>query len=687
MMNSSIQTNSAMVSQALTLKPATPESKPLHDVSRVESRLSKEHDKMSPAELMAELLLPPVPYTAPVKYSKHTGAAEPSKKAPEVQSFYIRTFTIKVKDLRRVLAELTTDGFDVAHINTWLADTDDLPLYSKVHLRYCGQTKNTPWSRHGADIYSSDETKFLTRFFRRVAKVDPQVLGNATVHSVVGLTSPLLSKLPDKYADLAEMALIALFGSGTLNLEAGGSHTMVLTEVDHSTFLALGPTNLASQLELGLEDAPEKVQSRVHKYIKKVREYVDQNESTTGNYEFNEDTETTLLKQAMPATLKSRKGIAALVTVASDFGELESNRLMPFYTGSSRSAVAIQDCFNMFGMWEKPLSTLNFVSDLTGKDATFDSKFTRKLADNGRLPFVDLFAWFIKAAQDYPAAWKFLHQYLHAVKPLIVLALGEVVCSLSPYLFLLTHRQQIFAMTTAFEGFTKGAFDSSRRGHHSVEENLGVPILASFDGSPEITAKNAILIVPSLHTGYLKKLMGKQRKLAQRMEVQILGITWKSTCRAIELAEDLSLDRLAICNKVKTEIDALLQQDKPFGKAFMKTKRDFIKVRAALREARKEREEAEDLDLVPVNLLPRIVEHIRQGRKHAAVTLASAVGGFEVTFHVETLPDVPAPHNRPVYLQWVDGNDGQTWKIGPVMLPTEVAPKNKKDQDKRYIYL
>ncbi|KAF3034096.1 hypothetical protein E8E11_001926 [Didymella keratinophila] len=621
MMNRPIQTDPAMVSQALSLKPATPDSKPLHEVSRIESRLSKKIDDLHPQELFAELRLPAVPYTAPIKYSKHTGAPEPAKKAPEVQNFYIRTFTIKVKDLRRVLNELASDGYDVEQINTWLADTEDLPLYSKVHLRYCGQTKNTPWSRHGADIYSSDETKFLTRFFRRVAKVDPQVLGNATVHSVVGLTSPLLSKLPDKYADLAEMALIALFGSGTLNLEAGGKDTMVLTEVDHSTFLALGPTNLASQLEVELEDAPEKVQNRVRKYIKKVREYVDQNDSTTGDHEFNESTEMTLLKQAMPATLRSREGIAALVTVASDFGELESNRLMPFYT------------------------------DLTGHDTKFDSKFTRKLADLHRLPFVDLFAWFTKDPRDYSAAWELLHQYLSNVKPLIVLALGEM---------------QTFAMTTPLAGFSKGTFDSSRRGRHSVEENLGVPILASFDGSPNITAKNAILIVPSFHTGYLKKLMGTRKKLAQRLQ-------------------DLTLDRLAICNSVKTGIDTLLQE-KAFGKAFMKAKRDFIQIQTAFREARKEREQAEDLDLVPTNLLPRIVEHIRQGRKHAAVTLASAVGGFEVTFHVETLSGVPTPHNRPIYLQWIDGNDGQTWKIGPIMLPTEVAPKNKKDQDKRHIY-
>jgi hypothetical protein len=46
---------------------------------------------------------------------------------------------------------------------------------------------------------------------------------------------------------------------------------------------------------------------------------------------------------------------SVLVTIGSDFGEVEDNRFVPFFEGNSRSAVAIQDCFDQFAQWEQPL--------------------------------------------------------------------------------------------------------------------------------------------------------------------------------------------------------------------------------------------------------------------------------------------------------------------------------------------
>lgn len=165
LLNRPLLVDPRMVNSTLSLKPATPDSKPLQGISRVETHLDKPIDKMSPEELFAELDLFPVPNTVPMKYSKHSAAAGTDKKVPDVQSNYVRTFKIKVNYLRRALNQLIGDGFGaMKQIETWLEATEDLPALSKVYLRYCGQTKNTPWSRHLQDICSSEATQIPCSF-------------------------------------------------------------------------------------------------------------------------------------------------------------------------------------------------------------------------------------------------------------------------------------------------------------------------------------------------------------------------------------------------------------------------------------------------------------------------------------------------------------------------------------------
>lgn len=72
-------------------------------------------------------------------------------------------------------------------------------------------------------------------------------------------------------------------------------------------------------------------------------------------------------------------------------------------------------CYNHFSHWER------------GVCHDLDEEYTTKLAKGGFLPFVDTFPWFIKDDADYPAARKFLSDYLGITMPLIVLAYGEVV--------------------------------------------------------------------------------------------------------------------------------------------------------------------------------------------------------------------------------------------------------------------
>jgi hypothetical protein len=333
--------------------------------------------------------------------------------------FYIRTYTIQVGQLKRVLQNMVDDGYGAGdRIPLWLQITDDMDPKSYVTLRYCGQTKNRPWDRHVADIYSTVTTGFLARFFRTVAKWCPDVLSHATVETVVRANADF--KQPAKSIDLREQVLIALFGDGTLNVEAGGKDSMNITNEDHVAFLALGTTNLVDSLDRKTDFPPQRIYDGVSSYARAVRQYVNDNPSTTGDgrYVFSGDTEDIIAQQAIPTVLPDSS--AVMVTLGSDIGELQENQATPFFEGSSRAAGAVVDCYNHFALWEQDFGN------------TLDANLTKKLARKNHLPFVDLFPWFSKEEKDYPAARKLLTQYMAEVQPLIVLCYGELVSQSHP---------------------------------------------------------------------------------------------------------------------------------------------------------------------------------------------------------------------------------------------------------------
>jgi hypothetical protein len=333
--------------------------------------------------------------------------------------FYIRTYTIQVGQLKRVLQNMVDDGYGSGDkIPLWLQITDDMEPKSYVTLRYCGQTKNRPWDRHVADIYATATTGFLARFFRTVGKWCPDVLSHATVETVVRANVDF--RQPAKSTDLREQVLIALFGDGTLNVEAGGKDSMNVTNEDHVAFLALGSTNLLDALEKKTAPPSQTIYDGVYSYAKAVRQYVTANPSTTsdGKYVFSRETEDIIAQQAIPTVLPDSS--AVMVALGSDIGELQENQATPFFEGSSRAAGAVVDCYNHFGLWEQDF------------DQKFDSNLTKKLARKNHLPFVDLFPWFSKEEKDYPAARKLLTRYMAEVQPLIVLCYGELVSQPHP---------------------------------------------------------------------------------------------------------------------------------------------------------------------------------------------------------------------------------------------------------------
>ena len=153
-------------------------------------------------------------------------------------SFYIRSYTIQISDLRNVLNDLTQAGYDMnGLVFDWLKRLDSMEDTAYVTLRYCGQTRNRPWDRHVSDIYSTFLSDFLARFFKALGRYCSEVLASAAVQVFVDAGAELA--LASAHLNLREQVLIALFGDGVLNLQAGGKNVMTFTNEDQALFVSL----------------------------------------------------------------------------------------------------------------------------------------------------------------------------------------------------------------------------------------------------------------------------------------------------------------------------------------------------------------------------------------------------------------------------------------------------------------
>ena len=257
--------------------------------------------------------------------------------------FYIRSFHFGVSQLQTILYCLLDDQYHMnervfAWLETIMQGAHEDPEESDdsmsddwepiVTVRYCGQTKNNPWDRHVSDIYSTSLSGFLSRFFKEVNRMDCSILATASVHTVIGAGTNV--PLAGDYTDVREQALIALFGDGVLNIEAGGKDTIVMTDHDQSVFLSLG-TATADLIQSSIWTSSNNLKNKIHRYASDIQEYVQENPSTRGGgkYVFTAQVFDFIREQAFPRTLPN--GIHVFLTVASDIGELHDNRDKAFF--------------------------------------------------------------------------------------------------------------------------------------------------------------------------------------------------------------------------------------------------------------------------------------------------------------------------------------------------------------------
>jgi hypothetical protein len=343
-----------------------------------------------------------------------TSSADSPDPAPKSNVFYIRAFTMRVRDIRDVCQGMLHDGYDMnPRIFAWLERIEGISDNAYFTLRYCGQSQNKPWDRHVSDIYSKSLKSFLGQFLKTVGMMCSDVLSSATVHVVAKASTKL--QLDPEILDLREQTLIALFGDGVLNTEVGGKDIVVLSEEDHTLFLLLGTdtTNLLKSTQ----SCPTPIRSKLMAYARAVRSYVDAHPTTVAGKAkrtFSQKTERMIYDQGTFSILSD--GSAVMVSLGSDIGDTHEEDDSTFFEAGGRAADVVTAVYNHFGYWEA--GVLN---------RPFDVNFTKTLAKAKLLPFVDVFAWFVKHKDDYEAAAEYTALYMKAAKPFVVLSYGSLV--------------------------------------------------------------------------------------------------------------------------------------------------------------------------------------------------------------------------------------------------------------------
>jgi hypothetical protein len=167
------------------------------------------------------------------------------------------------------------DGYDMSeHIFVWLEGIFGMSDDSYMTLRYCGKSNNRPWDRHDSDVYFTSLRSFLGQFLKILGLICPYVLETARVHVVVYASPISGAPIDPNMRDLNEQVLVALFGEGILNSEAGGDDTAALAQEDLDLFDKLQTRKISALVST--RSCSLATQQDLQKYARDVHAYVSQ---------------------------------------------------------------------------------------------------------------------------------------------------------------------------------------------------------------------------------------------------------------------------------------------------------------------------------------------------------------------------------------------------------------------------
>ncbi|KAK4941893.1 hypothetical protein LTR10_018223 [Elasticomyces elasticus] len=499
------------------------------------------------------VFLPNIRLRQMFKMHRSTGRTEAE---PGETLFYVRTFAFTLEEFTDLIQAMFEEGFGSHNAPYQLLEllqgldpvTD---AGTTIYIRYCGTTtQGSAWERHDRDLRNINQrdTSMRSIFFYFCQRMFPDVMEAVELDEFPDAT--LYGEL-DSYrqhtVDTREQAMIALFGPTTLlNTAKGGLNARFIAHETETTAITTLNTSLLNKLPWYNKPLPDL--NTIRRYSQEVQDYAQSHPATTNTarYPIDDNVKDLIYNAAIPAMAGN---FPIMVTIGSDLTPDAIERLKTWYTGGIASAGLMVDIFDDLARTELGYSHLQ-------------SSFVADMHQKKQLPFVDLYPWAKKEASDLNKALELLRMYLQAVKPIVVLTLGDLVSGVGVGSF---HQQR--------------GIKSTR-----IIEVLGTPVLSKFDEDVlEKADDNCCVIIPCFHPGSVRH-SAIRGELVIRLLHMTLAVAWLAMDEATSLCRDSGLSKMEICQKVMDRVTAKTRPSTPFGKAFQKLKEEYLASRKMVQQ-------------------------------------------------------------------------------------------------------
>lgn len=327
--------------------------------------------------------------------------------------FYIRTFTLTVSQLKKVVQVLLPAKITFTNkIFEWERRTASVPEDTLVYLRYAGVSRATnALGRHIHDLRTTKGSS-LMRILHVIMDMFPEVIANCLVQEVPRLETTMTPGHPS--VDIREQMLICIIERGALNVSIGGSSSSIPELQSKSLFQSLG-TRLISFGVRATQEAPVAFKQTICEYARKaVLQRYGALPKGVKDASGSEQWTRAIVDQATPKVLKNGRAILLILGHSPPTKAIKTS--LGFWECDCESSRILLALTKQLTLWETELGVIqpNSVTDIVNE---------------GFLPFVNLYPRGEKQGNNFESATDLLRTYLRTVRPLIVLSLGHEVCS------------------------------------------------------------------------------------------------------------------------------------------------------------------------------------------------------------------------------------------------------------------
>jgi hypothetical protein len=423
--------------------------------------------------------------------------------------FYMRTFSLKVSQLRQLILEWESGEVYFHQSKIWWEATRSIEGDPLIYLRYVGMTlSGTTWRRHQKHL-KGQKSHILDAFIDIIQHRFPEVFETIKVYEFTEGRMEALSMFSDqaqakKRRDFRERALIALFDRQTLlNVQSGGFHNdYVPKEVEVKALEGLGLQNFRLLLDVA---KPNKALDRnIQTWANKKLDLANRRPIDTGTKTIPLTCKwiSAIRSQAMPWQYKQQ---TIVVSAGGDAGVSQIRSEKGFWAGKSPSAALLKQLLK--------------ATAIGGGSSTPEPDCEAFCS----LPWVELFSWARPGCLS--EAIDSLRSYYQLTLPVLTIGYGKNVCSVIT------------------SGFTDDLGYSAR--DHFLP-SVGKLNIVQYGTRPEETT----ILIPCLHPGRDKQ---RDRPAAfRRVLIKTLWIALLSIQFTIEAIEcNLGTDRLQLCIHIK----------------------------------------------------------------------------------------------------------------------------------------